>query len=113
MAAIDLIPIIAPELAGHAGLAGAVTMAEGQIAADHCFLDQVVAYTAAHILTVAGRGGTGGAVTSETEGGLSRSFGVAGGVVGATRLDSTAYGLEAQRLNRLCYGFSARTGYSE
>ena len=110
MAAIDLIPIIASELVGHANLAGAITMAEGQIAADHCFLDEVVAYTAAHILTVAGRSGSGGAIASETEGSLSRSFAAGGDGAG---LGSTSYGLEVKRLNRLCYGFSARTGYSE
>lgn len=111
MTAVDLIPIIAPELEGSPQLSGAVTMAEGQIAADHCQREQAVAYMAAHILTIAERNGTGGAVTSETEGSLSRGFGVAGGVVGMTRLDSTSYGSEVQRLNRICYGLSARTGW--
>lgn len=107
----DLIPIIAPELVGNCNLYGAIDMAEEQVAAGHCKRTQAVAYLAAHILTVAGRGGTGGAVTSETEGSLSRGYGVAGGVVGMTRLDSTSYGNEVQRLNRLCYGLSARTGW--
>ena len=107
MAAADLIPIIAPELVGNANLAGAIAMAGDQLAADHCRREQAVAYMAAHILTIATRGGTGGAVTSETEGSLSRGFGTAGGM---TRLDSTAYGQEVARLNRICYGLSARTG---
>lgn len=111
MAAADLIPIIAPELVGNANLAGAITMAEEQLAVDHCRREQAVAYMAAHILTIATRGGTGGAVTSETEGSLSRGFGTAGGVVGMTRLDSTSYGQEVARMNRICYGLSARTGW--
>lgn len=102
----DLIPIIAPELVGNCNLYGAIEMAEDQIAAGHCKRTQAVAYLAAHILTIAGRGGTGGAVTSETEGSLSRGYAVTGA---GTRLDSTSYGIEFQRLNRLCYGFSART----
>lgn len=108
MAAVDLIQIVAPELAGNANLNGAITMAEGQVAANHCQRESAVAYLAAHILTIAGRGGTGGAVTSETEGSLSRSFGSTGSTDG---LGSTSYGQEVQRLNRLCYGLSARTGW--
>lgn len=108
MAAADLIPVIAPELVSAPTLAGALAMAEDQIAADHCQREQAVAYMAAHILTIAMRNGTGGAVTSETEGSLSRGYGVSGS---ATRLDSTSYGSEVQRLNRICYGLSARTGW--
>lgn len=109
MAAADLIPIIAPELVGNANLAGAITMAEEQLAVDHCRREQAVAYMAAHILTIATRGGTGGAVASETEGSLSRSY--SNGTVTVSRLDSTAYGQEVARLNRICYGLSARTGW--
>lgn len=103
----DLISIIAPELVGNPNLTGAIDMAEGQVAAGHCKRSEAVAYLAAHILTVAGRGGTGGAVTSETEGSLSRGY----GATGTASLDSTSYGNEVQRLNRLCYGLSARTGW--
>jgi hypothetical protein len=107
----DLIPIIAPELISAPSLAGALDMAEDQVAAGHCKRVYAVAYLAAHILTVAGRAGTGGAVTSESEGSLSRGYAIAGGVIGMTRMDSTSYGQEVQRLNRICYGLSARTGW--
>ena len=108
MAAVDLIPVIAPELVGNANLAGAITLADGQIAADHCYRDAAVANLAAHILTLAKRGGSAGAVTSKAEGSLSIGYG-AQAVMGA--LGTTAYGQELTRLNRLCYGLSARTGW--
>tara|TARA_R100000655_G_scaffold16426_4_gene35704 strand:- start:10312 stop:10653 length:342 start_codon:yes stop_codon:yes gene_type:complete len=109
VAAVDLIPVIAPELVDNPQLTGAIVMAEDQVAADHCRREQAVAYLAAHILTTAGRGGTGGAVASETEGSLSRSF--ASPEAAAGTLGSTGYGQELQRLNRICYGFSARTAW--
>ena len=109
MAAVDLIPVIAPELTDNPQLAGALVIAESRVAADHCQREQAVAYMAAHVLTIAGRGGAGGAVASETEGSLSRSFSTGSGDTGG--LGSTAYGQEVQRLNRICYGMSARTGW--
>jgi hypothetical protein len=107
MPPVDLIPVIAPELVGNAMLAGALTLATGQVSPGHCYRDQVIAYLAAHTLTLAARRGSGGAITSEAEGALSRSY-------GATRTDglaATAYGQEVARLNQLCYGLSARTGW--
>lgn len=106
MAAVDLIPLIAPELAGNVMLSDAIALAESEIAADHCRRDAAVANLAAHTLTIAARGGSAGPVTSESEGSLSRSYGVD---VGSGALDSTSYGKELKRLNRICYGFSART----
>lgn len=108
MAAIDIIPIIAPELVGNANLSGAITMADGQVAADHCYRDSAIANLAAHILTLSKRGGSSGAVTSKSEGSLSIGYG-SQAVIGA--LGTTSYGQELTRLNRLCYGVSARTGW--
>lgn len=105
MAAVDLIPIIAPELVGHANLADAIVMVTDEVAADHPYFDRVVANLAAHVMTLSARGGSAGAVTSESEGSLSRGY----GAVGMTRLDTTAYGQEVQRLNRMAYGMTART----
>ena len=108
MPAADLIPVIAPELEGNAQLSGAIEIASAQVAASHCYRDVVIANLAAHILTLAGRGGSGGAVASESEGSLSRSF-------SAPRTDgmaATSYGQEVERLNRLCYGLSARTAWN-
>ena len=107
MPAADLIPIIAPELAGNANLPGAVEIASAQVSASHCYRDVVIANLAAHILTLAGRGGSGGAVASETEGSLSRSFSVSR----TDGLAATSYGQEVERLNSLCYGLSARTAW--
>lgn len=107
MAAADLIPVIAPELVGNAQLAAAIEMAGAQVSSSHCYRDVVIANMAAHILTVGGRGGSGGAITSETEGGLSRSYGAAK----TDGLAATSYGQEVERLNRLCYGLSARTAW--
>jgi len=107
MPAVDLIPVIAPELVGHASLSAAIDMAGAQVAANHCYRDVVIANMAAHILTIGARGGAGGAITSEAEGALSRSY-------GATKTDglgATSYGQEVMRLNQLCYGLSARTGW--
>jgi len=106
MAAADLIPVIAPEFAGSLDIITAIEIVDGEVAATHPYRDRVVANMAAHVLTLAARGGAGGAVTGESEGSLSRSFGA---MSGATRLDSTSYGQEAMRLNRLAYGMSART----
>lgn len=108
MAAVDLIPIIAPELIGNSNLSGAITLAESQVAADHCYRDAAIANLAAHILTLARRGGSAGAVSGKTEGSLSISYG-AQAVMGA--IGTTAYGQELTRLNRLCYGMAARTGW--
>lgn len=108
MAAVDLIPIVAPELVANANLAGAITIAEGQIAAGHCQRELAVAYLAAHILTMSKRAGSAGTVTSKTEGSLSIGYG-AQSVMGA--LGATSYGQELSRINRLCYGMAARTGW--
>lgn len=105
MAAIDLISVIAPDLAMHDGLAPAIEMAGAQVSASHCYRDVVIANMAAHILTLGGRGGSGGAITSESEGGLSRSYGTSR----TDGLAATSYGQEVERLNRLCYGGTART----
>ena len=110
MSASDLIPIIAPELVGNPNLSGAIDLASSQVAASHCQHDAAVAYLAAHILTVAGRDGSSGTLDSESEGSLSRSFSSA---TPTSSLDATSYGQEFQRLNKICYGFSARTGWCD
>ena len=107
MPAADLIPVIAPELVGNANLPAAIIIASAQVSANHCYRDVVIANLAAHILTLAGRGGSGGAVSSETEGSLSRSFTAAK----TDGLATTSYGQEVERLNSLCYGLSARTAW--
>lgn len=110
MAAIDLIPILAPEFVGNPNLSGAILMAETLVSVDHCYRDQVIALVAAHYLTIAGLGGAAsGQVLSETEGGLSRTFAAASTSSGG--MGKTSYGQEVERLNRLCYGLTARTAW--
>ncbi len=107
MPAVDLIHVIAPDLADNPNIYAAIEVATAQVAENHCYRDVVIANMAAHILTIGARGGSGGAITAESEGGLSRSY-------GATKTDglgATSYGQEVERLNRLCYGLSARTAW--
>ena len=116
MSAIDLIPILAPEFVGNPNLLGAIGIAETLIALDHCYRDQVVALMAAHYLTIAGLGGAAsGQVVSQKEGQLSVTYATGGsGNSGSGRgLDKTSYGQEVDRLNRLCFGFTARTAWIE
>lgn len=101
-----LTAIIAPQFIGDPRMVPAVAMAEAEITEDHCYHDRVAVLLAAHMLAMADRGSGGGAVSSESEGGLARSFAVDTDAAG---LGLTGYGREAQRLNFLCYGFVART----
>lgn len=116
MAAADLIPVIAPELVDNPNLAGAITIAEGQVAADRCQYDLAVAYLAAHTLTLANRstigaGGVAGSVTSLKEGSLSIGFSSGGSSSSSDPLSSTSYGQEYQRVTQQCYAMTARTGW--
>ena len=102
--------IVAPQYANDPRLIGAVLLAEPTVAASHCYRDQVLVLLGAHTLEVAGRAGSGGAVASSKEGGLEVSyFENKNGSDGL--LATTSYGAEVQRLNFLCYGMSARTGW--
>lgn len=100
-----LLATIAPEFA-TVDATGAIGVAELQIAAGLCG-DQrplLVAYLAAHILTVAGRAGAGGSVASLKEGQLSINYTTSAGGT----LQSTSYGSEYDRLSRACI-FTPRT----
>lgn len=110
MAYADLIPVLAPDLVGNPGWPIAIELAEEELAPDHCYHDRVVVLLAAHILTLANRGGSGGGgpVKSMSEGGLSISFGDSGS---KSALGATPYGSEVLRLNYLCYGMTARTAW--
>ena len=103
----DLIATIAPEFAESAQLQGAIDIADMQIAEGLCGDKRplLVAYLAAHILTVATRKGSGGPVTGLTEGSLSISFG-SSGIMGS--LSQSSYGQEYHRLSRACV-FAPRT----
>lgn len=103
-----LLPVLAPAYVGNAAITTAVELAETEVAAGHCYRDQVVILIAAHKLTLGASGAQQGQVKSKTEGDLSITYETAGESVGEG-LAGTGYGREALRLTRLCYGFSALT----
>lgn len=104
----QLLALLAPSFVGDARFPGAITLATAQVAQDHCFRSQVIVLLAAHILASADQGVGGGAITSMKEGGLSITYADAGSGEG---LASTGYGKQIQRLNHLCYGMTATTGF--
>ena len=106
----EYIALLGPEYVDDPRLALALELAASELALDHCFFDKAVALLALHSLAVSDRGASVGAVVSESEGGLSRSFSV-GASTGP--LSGTSYGVELDRLNRLCYGMTARTAWGE
>lgn len=97
-----LLPILAPDFVGDPRIAGAIILAEEEVAPDHCFHDRVVILMAAHMLALADGGGTGsGQVTSKREGQLAITYGEGNS---SDPLDLTSYGREAKRLTLLCAG---------
>lgn len=103
----EILEAIAPEIdTGDPSVLVHINLAEqqtGKVYRDS--RNHAVALLAAHTLTLGQRGGSGGQVTSESEGQLSRSY---GSVAGQSRLDATSYGQELERLRRQ-YVFAART----
>jgi len=105
---VEILEAIAPEVAAldpvildvHIDLAETQT---GTVYGDS--RNYAVALLAAHSATMANRGGASGAITSETEGQLSRAYGAR---ADASDLAATGYGAELERLRRQ-YIFSART----
>lgn len=102
--AAQLLPTIAPEFSGT-DTSAAIDVAEMQIGinvgGDKRPL--LVAYLAAHVLTLGQRRGAAGGVSSMSEGSLSISYGGGGEGLGAT-----SYGAEFERISRGCV-FAART----
>ena len=109
----QLLAILAPSFAGDPRLPGALALAITRVAPGHCFRSQVIALLVAHMLQtadIAALGGGGGAITSMKEGGLSITYSDSKDI-GGTGFTSTRYGQEIQRLNHLCYGMTATTGW--
>lgn len=118
-----LIALLAPAYAEDPRMPAAILLAEQEVDPNHCYHDRVVVLLAAHMLEMADRGATGGGeeggaasgqvVKSMSEGGLSISYGsdFNAGSSSGTSLDSTTYGQEVLRLNQLCYGITAQTGW--
>lgn len=105
-----ILPVIASEFAAT-DATDAIALAELQIAPGLCGdrRPMLVAYLAAHILTIAARaGGASGVVSSVKEGQLSINYGGASGASSSPGLGSTSYGQEYDRMSRAC-AFSVRT----
>lgn len=121
LSAEAIIALRSPQHASDARLSDLVELAK--LSTSSCFGDKynlAVALRVLHMLALEDlRGGTGtdtgaafaGAVTSETEGQLSRSYGSSAGAMGVRflSLQSTAYGLELIELINGFF-FKPRTG---
>lgn len=106
---LAIVALYAPQYVDDPRLETALTLADGQIAEDHCQRELAVVLLALHTMEIADRAGSSGSVASKSEGGLSIAF--TGG--GNSGLLVTSFGTELDRINRMCYGFSARTAYTD
>lgn len=96
---IENIALISPDFSSLNNLQDYIDLAETLVSEKVCQRTLAVAFMTAHLIELANRGGSvSGAITSESEGALSRSYGTAGGFL----LSSTPYGLEYLRLLRSC-----------
>lgn len=98
MAAIDKLQLVAPDYADLPTAQDYIDLAEEQVGLKVCNRELAVAYLAAHTIAMSERGSSGGAVTSESEGRLSRSY----AQNEKSLLSSTGYGQEYLRLIRSC-----------
>lgn len=106
----ELLIIIAPEYSS-VDVSGAIEVADMQIAIGLCGDKRplLVAYLAAHILTVGGKaGGATGDLSSLKEGGTAVTYKSSKASIETTGLSDTSYGREYDRLSRACV-FTART----
>ena len=116
MAVADILVVIAKEFSDlpEAEIQGAIDVADRQIAPNLCGDNRptLVAYLAAHVLTIANKaGGATGDVASISEGHKSITYSNSTAEVRSS-LSKTSYGQEYSRLSRLCV-FSARTRVSD
>ncbi len=104
MTAQEILAAIAPEFASI-DPSGALTIADKQIA-PNLGGDQrpmLIAYLAAHILTIANKhNGATGAMSSISEGNVTATYITAGSKVKSSGLSTTSYGQEYDRLSRAC-----------
>lgn len=108
--AAELLPIIAPEIdASSPQSIGALAMAETEVGLsfEAEFRNKLVAYKAAHIITLSNRGGAGGAVNALREGELTIAY---DNRSSGSALSLTSYGQQLEQLIRSYYGMLGRTG---
>lgn len=113
MTALEYFRLLAPEYAAtsDATVNKWLAMADLQ-AAETCFTDERAAMAqalyAAHLLALSeGGASSGGAIVSEREGDLSRTYATIKG--GDTLLGSTSYGQQYIDLTRPCFGVNIMT----
>jgi len=105
----QILPVVASEFVG-VDATDIIALAELQVAPGLCGdkRPMLVAYLAAHMLTIANRqGGAAGSVTSVKEGQLAETYGNAG-ASHSPGIGATSYGQEYDRMSRAC-AFSVRT----
>lgn len=110
----EILAIIAPDLAGYDS-AGAIAIAEMEIAPNLCGDKRplLVAYLAAHIITIGNRAnGATGSIKSVTEGRTSITYGTSQLDTPSSGLSDTSYGREYDRLRRGCI-VAVTTGVSK
>ena len=97
----------APEYEGAANLKNLLSLAEAQTGTDWgAMRNTAVALLVLHWLAVAQKGGAPGAVISESEGQLSRSYAAP---ASSGPMGSTSWGMELQQLRRQSFvGFGNR-----
>jgi hypothetical protein len=98
MSILSKLQLIAPKYGALVNAEDYIALADAQVSADMCNRDLVVAYLTAHIVAMANRGDSAGAVTSESEGALSRAY----ASLTDSLLGATSYGQEFLRLTRNC-----------
>ena len=112
MTALEYFRLLAPEYSAtlDATVNQWLAIADLQ-AAETCFTDDraemAQALYAAHLLALSTAGGAVGAVVSEREGDLSRTYATVKG--GDTLLGSTSYGQQYIELTRPCFGVNIMT----
>lgn len=106
----ELLPSIAPELdASSAQVVALLALAELEVGASICpdLRPYIVAYLAAHNVTMANRAGNAGSVANVREGQLSVSY-ENGGAMAAGQIidpyDQTTYGQKYKQLLSQCFG---------
>lgn len=93
------IALIAPDFSNLDNLNDFIDLADKLVGKKVCHRDLAVAYLSAHLIELSKRGGSAsGAITSESEGQLRRSYGAAS----ESLLSATPYGLEYLRILRNC-----------
>ena len=112
MTELEYFRLLAPEFASVADATVNQWLAIANLqAAETCFTDDraemAQALYAAHLLTLSMAGGIVGAVVSEREGDLSRTYATIKG--GDTVLGSTSYGQQYIELTRPCFGVNSMT----